>query len=138
MFLIDLLFAFVIALLLAGLIAGIGGWRHPNHPEAAPAVIFLFVVLLAVIWAGGVWSAPYGPAMWGAYVLPFVFIGLVTALIILALAPSTEVMRRDVVPPAEPATETEVAAASALGVFGLFFWLLLIGALIAIILHYAT
>lgn len=137
MLFIDFLFAAVIAILLAGLLAGIAGWRHPRHPGAGPTLGFLFVVLLAVVWVGGVWSAPYGPVLLGGYVLPFVFMGLAVALVILAMAPHptpTETVAMS----NEAQAETEAATASAVGVFGLFFWLLLLGAFGALLFHYLS
>lgn len=135
---VDLMFAFVLALLLALLLVGLFGWRHPRHPGARTATVFLFFLLLAAVWAGGVWSAPYGPVIWGGYWLPFLIVGLFLALIILAVAEAAipPRARRPVEPPPEGEPADVGAATGIAAVFGLFFWLLLIGAIIAIIVRY--
>jgi hypothetical protein len=140
MFLIDLLFAFVIALLLSALLVGAAGWRHPRNPDTGAAALFLFFIFLALIWAGGTWSAPYGPTLWGAYWLPFLMIGLFLGIIILAIGtaampPDSGRISEGAVP---EQTDAEAAAEGAAVVFGVFFWILLLGAVAAIIVAYAT
>ena len=134
---IDLLFAALVALLIAAVLIGVVGWRHPRQTGAGPAALFLFVFLLAVIWAGGVWSTPYGPPLWGSYWLPFLIVGLVSALIILALSPDARLPGEAPQVPPGP-TDTEIVTAGILGLFGIFFWILLFAAALAVMLRYLT
>ncbi len=66
MFMIDFLFAILIALLLTAIFAG-GLRRH----RFGAALIFFFVVLLFGTWAGGVWITPIGAPMFGVSWLSF-------------------------------------------------------------------
>lgn len=139
MFFIDLLFAFFVALVLVLLIAGAVGWRYPGSTGIGTSALFLFLLFLALVWAGGIWSAPYGPALWGGYWLPFVVVGLFVGLLVLALgaasaAPPTETPPTETPPGVSPA-EAE-AADSAAAAFGVFFWLLLLAAIAAIVAGY--
>lgn len=144
MILIDLIFAVIVALLISLLLAGVMGWRHPRTAGAGPAMLFLFLLLLVVVWAGGAWSRPYGPPMWGGYWLPYLVIGLFVALVLLAIgaAGATETKSRPLprtAAQAEPTAtdaEEEAVAVGLAGIFTVFFWVLLILGVLAIILRY--
>lgn len=140
MFFIDLIFAVLMAALVALLLVGAWGWRHPRHPGAGPAALFLFLILWAVIWAFAVWSAPVGPVAWGGYWLPYLVIGLMLGLLFLAVAQMAgpaDKTRSEHAPTTgtgEPLESTPGIAA----VFGVFFWLLIVAALIIIFFAYQT
>lgn len=145
MFLIDLFFAFLVALLIAVILAGPLGWRHPRGDSAVAASLFLFILLLAVVWAIGAWMTPYGPPLWGSYWLPFLFVGVMVALVILAIgAAADSSWPPDKLPPKTQVTpdpeikEAEAAAAGAAAIFGVIFWILLIAAIAAIIAAYVA
>lgn len=125
----DILFVFILALLFTLLVTGPFRWRYSRAEGVWPAAAFLFLVFLAVIWAAGVWSVPYGPALWNVYWLPFVLAGLFLALIILAISAAVR-------PP--PTVETERAEAGLAALFGAFFWILILGSIAAIAIGYAT
>ena len=135
MFWIDLLFVLLFAILLTSILSAGLGWRHPRSPGFAPALIFLFVVLLLGMWAGGLWIVPVGPLLWDVPWLTFLLVGLLVALLILAAAaPATRPRPRT---PTEAAEETEEAVIAGT-VFTAFFWVLVIGLLIAIVVGYTT
>jgi hypothetical protein len=77
--LFDVLFAFGIGLVLTALFAGLLGRSGPW----ASIPVFFAVIFLAS-WAGGVWIAPIGPALFGVYWVPFVVFGLIIALLLAA------------------------------------------------------
>jgi hypothetical protein len=122
----DILFAFVIGLLFTVIFA-IGFGRR--GPWSSIPVFFLLVFLAA--WVGGAWAAPVGPPLWGGYWLPFAFMGLLIALILVAAAPAP----RSTVEIEEPAAERkeERQAETAIEIF---FWILLITMILAIITRY--
>jgi len=125
MFFVDLVFAFLAALLLSLLFTA--GFRRPA--DWANFLIFFVVVFLAA-WAGGVWLTPFGPAVWGVYWLPFLLVALVIALILAALVPNRPPRsRRQAELQAEEAAEAETA-------LSVFFWILMVVLLIGIIVHY--
>lgn len=140
MILIDFTFAAVIALVLSLAMVAVLGWRHPKHTGAGPGWLFLFILLVAVIWGMGVWWPTFGPTLWGAYWLPYVVAGLITALIVLAVgwpARRSDQHVHHYHPDVEPdERQHEVEALSWAAVFSVFFWLLFLIAMIAVIVRY--
>ncbi len=136
MILTDILFVFIIALFLTILLSYVFSWRHPRMPGTWPSALFLFLVLLAVIWAGGIWSDPYGPAWHNSYWLPFLLVGLFVALLILALGIATPPPGERRTMKVEPAAGDEAVATGVVAAFSVFFWLLLLGAVTAITFYY--
>ncbi len=135
MFLVDLAFALLFAFLVAAVLAGLFGWRHPARREedtAWPGAIFLFFLLFFLIWAGGAWVGPFGPLLWASAWLPFLVVGLVIGLVILAVAEPRRPRRPA---PREPLDE-ERATRGAM-IYGAFFWILLLVLLLAIVVAYA-
>jgi len=146
---VDFAFALIAALLLALLLAFGAGWQHPRRPGGGVAVLFLFLVALPLIWAVGAWARPWGPSLWGVSWVPFLGAALIIGLLILVLgatarppeprAGDPRVPAVGEPPEPEPAEETGIAAAAGMGllaVFSLFFWLLLVVAIIAIFVAY--
>jgi hypothetical protein len=82
MFPIDLGLALAAALLLSWIFLRFvhehGPWRRP---WAFALVIFLFA------WAGGAWIAPGLTSGWITYWIPFLLVGLVTAVLIVTVSP---------------------------------------------------
>lgn len=119
---LALVFAGLLALLLGAVLGVRGPWA------ATPWALFL--VFFLVIWAGGAWTGPVGPAVADVYWVPFLVVGLVLALLVAAAFPA---------PPPQHRQELDVEAgqaALAVGI-GAVFWVL-VGALLAlVILHYA-
>lgn len=131
MFWIDLIFVVLFALILSSILSWSFGWRHPARREAVGAsFIFLFMILVLTMWAGSAWLVPWGPVVYGTPWLALLLIGIFVSLLILAIAvPGSS---RQTVPGAEEAKE-ESAAATA---FGVFFWIVIFGLLLAVILGY--
>jgi hypothetical protein len=130
MFWIDLLLVFVFALILSGVLIWGFGWRHPAQDEAVGAsFLFLFLILLVVMWAVGGWLEPWGPVVYDTPWLGLLLIGLIISLLILAVATPTWRRKRP-----EPMAEAEEAVAAT--IFGAFFWILIVGLLIAAIVSY--
>jgi hypothetical protein len=122
-FFIALIFAFIFSMLLVTAL----GWEYPNRPGLFPSFIVLFLLLMAIIWAGGVWVRPYGPTVYEVPWLGFMVIGLIATLLIAALIPPKGRTRR------VPVTEGEAVAGAALG---LFFWILMLILAVVIIVYY--
>lgn len=77
--LFDVLLALGIGLIFTVIFAGLLG---RSGPWASVPVFFAIIFLAA--WAGGVWIAPIGPALFGINWLPFVVFGLIFALLLAA------------------------------------------------------
>ncbi len=130
MIFIDFIFAFIIAILLSFLLVSALGWERPAREGPWAGFALLFILLFLLIWAGGVWVTPFGPAAGGVYWLPFLFIGIILALLIAALMPPHRPRT-----PSEAIKEAEEEKALATA-FGIFFWILIIILIILIILNY--
>ena len=126
MFFSGLLFALVIACLLT-LIFAIGfrrqGWGI--------GLMIFFLVLFLATWAGGVWLTPIGPVWWGVPWLSFLLVGIVMALLLVALIPDGRRAR----PAADPTRETP-AERDTLVAIDIFFWVLIAGLFVTIIIRY--
>jgi len=127
MFFLDMVFALVIALLFTAIFTA--GFRS-RGPWGAWWV-FLLVLFLAT-WAGGIWITPFGPPMFGVYWLPFVFVGLVFALLLTATVPAETRRLR----PYTEETAEMVAEETAIAAIGTVFWVLLVGLILVTILWY--
>ena len=121
-FMWDLLFAFIVAFLLTAIFTS--GFRR-SGPWSA--VWILFVIIFLAAWAGGLWITPIGPSIYEVYFIPFLFVGLIFALLLAALSPPK--------PPetSEEAIKQERTEKYALNIF---LWIFLIVLSIAIIIGY--
>lgn len=131
---IGLLFAFVVALLIAGLFAGTG-----HRYGAWPSVLWFFVLLWIAVWALAAWWKPVGwYPVWGVSWVPFVAVGIILAAL---FAAATETGARrwrgsaTEAPPDAPQRDAVAVAGIALGVF---FWIALAVGVVAIVAAYWT
>ena len=130
MFFIDLMFALVLAMSFSLFLPGTFGWRRPGQEVLWDNMVFLFCLIFLISWAGGVWLPQFGPVWRGGYWLPFLLTALVVVMLLFAVAPPQPPRnRRQAI---ERATQ-EIAAERSLGGF---FWVLVIGSGIAIMIHY--
>jgi hypothetical protein len=135
MFLFDLLFVVAIAILLTVIFGS--GYRE----RGAASFIMYFVILALGIWAIGGWIDPFGPTLFGVYFLTFSIAGLFLAILIAAIATPYDqreraakeaaYQRAAVENPNQQAAEDDVAVG-----FSIFFWILIIGLVIAITVNY--
>ena len=134
MFLVELLLAFVVALLLSLLFIPLTApQRARDGSSAVGAILFFFLILFFASWAGGLWITPLGPPLWGVYWAPVLLVGAFVALLLAAASePSRQHYLRH---RSEPAEAEAAAAATA---FGLMFWILMIALVAAVIAGYAA
>lgn len=124
-----LLFDVLIALVLGVLFALLFGALF-NGRDGAPGFLFVFLLFFLFAWAGGAWIGPLGPALFGVYWLPGLIVTLLVFLLIGALASSR--------PPQttrEAKAELEAAQATQTAL-GVFFWVLIVGLIVAVVLSY--
>jgi hypothetical protein len=127
MFVADLFVALVVALLI-GLVFFVIMGRSPWK-----GFFWAFLAIFLFSWAAGVWIRPFGPSIWGVTWLPFLVFGFLLALIIAATVPPRP--RRpgpDVLERGEAASEPDATHVAV----GVFFWVLLLGLLVALVGHY--
>jgi hypothetical protein len=130
MWILDVGFAILVAGLLALLVRSITHRQRPADEPAWPGLAFLVVILFFITWAGGIWLRPLGPVLWYVYWVPFVAVGIVAALILIASTPRSQPRNRR---EALQAREEERALVTA---FGAFFWILVAVLLIAVVVRY--
>lgn len=128
MFIADLLTALIIASLLmlplyfSGRVGPWNGW------------LWFALVLFLFTWAGGAWVGPYGPTLLGFTWLAFLFFGLIFALLMSSAVPPKR--RRPKRQVAELTQAEKEEAAVAAMTLGLFFWVLVAGLVLALVVHY--
>lgn len=129
MFIADLLIAFVVMVIV--MVALLFLFRFQG---SASRIALVAIAVFLAAWVGGLWVAPFGPTVQGAYWAPFLAAGVVFALIWLAMSPWPG--RRSVRPnpPDEPPYAPEGAAAAA-AISG-FFWLMIVAFAILIAVGY--
>lgn len=80
---LNLLMAFVVAILLAAILV-YGFERRAPGPMAG--FVFFLTLLFFAVWAGSVWITPIGPELWGVPWMTMLLVGLIVAMIIAAVA----------------------------------------------------
>lgn len=134
MLIVDLMFAFGVALFLSLLFIPLTGqYRSRDGGTAVGGIVFFFLILFLASWAGGLWVTPFGPPLWGAYWVPILLVGFFVALL---LAAATEPTRRYDMRRAKEPPESEAAAA--VTAFGVMFWVLMLALAGAVIAAYAV
>lgn len=122
MFILDLFFAFTVAILIT--IIFIFGFRR-QEPWLAAWVFF--VVILLGAWVGGVWISPVGPSLYGRYWTTFLITGIIFALLIAAVTPYR--------PPRNSKEEIKEGRTMKHNL-NVFFWILVVVLIISIIFAY--
>ena len=129
MFIADLLTAFVLTIIIMlpfYFLGRVGPWE---------GWIWFALLLFLFTWAGGAWVRPYEPVSAGYAWLPFLFFGLFFALLLAAAVPPRPPRnRKEALQQARAENEAEQVTAVTLG---FFFWMLLAGLILALILRYA-
>lgn len=125
-FLMQILFALVMALLFTAIFT-LGFQRRGPWSSV---LVFLLIVFLAA-WAGSLWLSPLGPVFVGVYWVPIVLAAFLFAVLLAAAAP-----RRPPTQGVETISQVKQQEKATGHAFDIFFWTLLIGFLIVIILGY--
>lgn len=124
--------SFVIAVILTGLYVLV-----TRNSARRTGLIWLFLLIFLAIWAGGVWIRPFGPTLWGLHWLVFVLAGLLIGLLLIIILPGKPPEGRhetlNMLERVELEKELETLTYITLGIS---FWILIIGLVIAIILHH--
>jgi len=125
MFLVYLLFALLVSVLLTAIFL-----LSLGRKESRQGFLLFFLLVFLAAWAGGLWVTPVGPSVWGVYWVPFLFAGLMFALLLAATAPSRR--PRSLREAAEQASQEEQVERAV----GWLFWVLVAALVAAIIARY--
>ena len=124
----------IIAVLMTGLYLLV-----TRRAERRAGLIWLFLLIFLVTWAGGAWLRPMGPALLGTHWLSFLMVGALFALLLFIIIPRRTPRGRhetlDLLESMEREKELEAVAHITLGIF---FWILLVVLIVAIVLRYTT
>lgn len=132
MFFYEMLLAVALALVVFAILAPSGRYRGG---DGVPLLLFFVPLLVLLIWAGGAWLTPIGPPVGGVYWLGFLLPAVFLLLLLFALSTPSGAPKRegDVVP---ENAEKEALAGTAVA-FSLFFWILVVAAIAAVVAAYA-
>ena len=129
MFFMDLLLALVAALIVSSVFAF--GFRRRG---LWPRFWLLFLVIFLFTWAGGIWIHPIGPTIKGVFWIPFLIIALLIALFLAAAIPPSYIPSRT-----SESRDLKEARRSEVNAFlGVFFWILTMILIAAIVVRYVT
>ena len=93
----------------------------------------LFLVLFLALWLTGLFINPVGPVHWGIAWIPLIFVGFLLAILFMAVTPGDGRRRlkdKKIVDGSDAQTDAEIAGAT----LGLFFWMLILLLITAIII----
>lgn len=96
-------------------------------------LLFFFLILFLVTWAGGLWLTPIGPVWGGVPWFSYLMVALVIGLLLATLTPD----RRRIPGDLSAKRKSEARAETVIAV-DVLFWLLVLGLLIAIAARYAV
>jgi hypothetical protein len=97
---------------------------------------FLSLVFLTS-WAGGIWIGPLGPSLAGVHWLPFFLFGLVAAGMFVFFVPRRPPKgRHETLEILEEMKEKRDLEKAAYVSFGIFFWILMLTLIAAIVIRY--
>lgn len=132
MIVLELLFAFIVALILSTLLMLIWG-----RESTRTGFLWVFLIIFLGTWAGGVWVRPLGPLLLGIYWLPFLSSGLIVALIFAVSAPQRPPRKRhETLKMLDRIRREEGLRKATYITLSSFFWVLLFLMIAAIIIRY--
>ncbi|MFO7866233.1 MAG: hypothetical protein R6V02_05400 [Candidatus Aminicenantes bacterium] len=97
-----------------------------------PGFLLFFLIVFLFTWAGGVWVTPFGPEYAGVQWLPFLIVALIISFLIAAAIPPAYTRPRT----SESKDLREARAQEVSRFLGIFFWILVVILLVAVIVRY--
>lgn len=132
MFILELLVALLVSLVLSAIFA-LATWKRGKRK----GLIWLFLIIFFATWAGGLWMRPFGPTLWGIHWLTFLFVGVVVALILAASQARPKPRDRgETIEMLEKMRQKREAQQVAWITLTIFFWVLMVSLLSAIVFRY--
>jgi peptidoglycan/LPS O-acetylase OafA/YrhL len=124
MMFVELLFALAIALFFTVFFTVLG-----RRARRWPTVLVFFLVIFLAAWAGGIWITPVGPTFLGIYWISFFSAGLIFTLLLVTVRAFSSRASRDRNDETRQEEDLEIT-------IGVFFWILLLILIVAIIIGY--
>lgn len=128
----EFIVAIALAVIFTVILLPLLGWPRPGRDGGGAALLLVLLLMLGT-WAAMLWVTPLGPAVMGVYWVPGLATAWLLALLILAIAPR----RGRAATPAEATREAQAEARAERLIFGVFFWLLVLSLVAAVVTRYA-
>jgi hypothetical protein len=126
---VDLIIILIIALFITTIIYVVFKDKSPK----GMFWLFLIVIFLAV-WSARLWIVPFGPLILGIAWIPIMVVGILFALVLLAVAKPSRNLRKKTIDKQVGAQTDEDKKSVA---YGALFWILIIILAMAVIIGYA-
>lgn len=132
MIVLELLVAFLVSAVLSAIFA-LATWKRGKRK----GLIWLFLIIFFATWAGGLWMRPFGPTLWGIHWLSFLHVGVVVALILAASHSGPRPRsRNETIEMLEKMRQRREVEQVAWITLTIFFWVLMLALLSAILFRY--
>jgi len=132
MILLEILAALLVSLVLSALFA-LATWKRGKRQ----GLVWLFLIIFFATWAGGLWMRPFGPTLWGIHWLSFLLVGVLVALILAASQARPKPRGRDeTIEMLESMRQRREVEQVAWVTLTIFFWVLMLALLSAILFRY--
>lgn len=122
---------FLVALFFAAFFVAIFGVAFRRQRRGAELGVF-FILLLLIIWAGGIWLKPFGPPVGSTYWIGFFVVGFIFALLITALLAAGRRGRNHEAGRRQEESQLRRAVYMA----DVFLWVLIVSLIMAILIYY--
>tara|TARA_R100001163_G_C5030436_1_gene170807 strand:+ start:393 stop:797 length:405 start_codon:yes stop_codon:yes gene_type:complete len=128
MFLFEFFMAIIISFIVTSLFV-IAGKKGPWSNLGS-----LFLVVFLVIWAGGIWLTPIGPQVFGSYLMPFIIMAGLLALLLANIIPHKD--KKILKAPEEEMARGDSDEMAAIASLGASFWIFILAVALCIGLFY--
>ena len=123
----EVIFSLLIALVITAVFA-----LGFNNKGPWGTIWAFFLIIFLAVWAATLWFTPHGPFVWGIAWIPVTIVGIVIALIISSAVPPSN---RETIQHKRK-LDPEVKQKGKVSTYSVYFWMVLLLLVIAIIVGY--
>jgi len=128
---------FIISLIIAGMLTVVFLLLIRKSGRRT-GLLWIFLLIFLAIWAGGIWIRPFGPTLWGIHWVAFLLVGLAIVLFLVIFTPKKPPRgRHETLNMLERIEDEKNMEQLAYITLSIFFWILVFGLAMVIVLHYS-